>query len=114
MYCLAAASGGPSQEPAKYDGDHEVRRGSQVLAPQVLRRCAPCSCRRYRDDTPLRLLTSFDTATAGRIGPAQVHVVLFPVELAQVRAEAGTHLGGVVAQQPAHQAPRRVGGWCSP
>ena len=54
-YWRMIASGAPPQEAAKYDGDHKWSRWVRG------RNC----CRNRRDDTPLRLPTSFESCTVG-------------------------------------------------
>ena len=58
MYVLIIESGAPPQLAAKYEGDHRQE-------PKHLSNPA-CDCfRSIRLDTPLRLLTSFETETLG-------------------------------------------------
>jgi hypothetical protein len=59
MYSLTMLSGAPPQEPAKYEG-------AQNTEPIPVRLIRPVySARRYRELTPLRLLTSLEMDTFG-------------------------------------------------
>ena len=51
-----------------------------------------------RDETPLRLLTSFDTADLGWLLHKQVHVIVLAIELDQFALEVGAHAGEDAAQ----------------